>query len=111
MVYKFNEYSPKYSIDYGSIRKNIASKKFINIIFTLLNEKKYPDIETFYSANKDIEPFIKVYLDSAGASSFKYSQSVFSHFSETMTNDDYQRLIKSIIDLTNQKRKFDFSPS
>ena len=107
MVYNVREYYPKFSMDYGSIRKNIVSKKFVNFIFSLLNSKKYPSIELFYSSNKSFDEFIKLYLNSNGISAYKYNPNAFEHFKETMTEDDYQKMVRSIFDLTDKKKQFD----
>ena len=107
MVYKYKEYSPKFSIEFDSIRKNIALKKYVNFIFSLINSKKYPSIESFYSSNRNFDTFIQLYLSLNGANPSKYKSSTFVHFKETMTENDYQRMIKSIFELTNAKRQFD----
>ena len=107
MVYKYKEYSPQFSIDFGSIRKNIALKKYVNFIFSLINSKKYPSIELFYSSNRNFDTFIQLYLSSNVVMPFKYKTNTFLHFKETMTENDYQRMIKSIFELTNAKKQFD----
>ena len=110
MHYDLEEFYPEFSIEFKTIKKNSAEKAFVKYIFKVLNGKKYRDIDSFYMHNSNFYSFLENYIKEKGRTNTiaKLKTNVLSsHFGESLTEDDYQLIIRSIIKLTERKKKFD----
>lgn len=105
MVYRYEEYKKAFFVDLKSIQKNVASEKFCKYIFECLNSRKYSNIDMFYTINSTLNDFISSYMKSKNFPSFKHTANVLIHFSEGITEQEYQKIIKSIINYNAFKNK------
>ena len=110
MHYDLKEFYPEFSLEFKTIKKNSAEKAFVKYIFDVLNKKKYKDIDSFYIHNSNFYLFLENYIKEKGRTNsiVKLKANVLSaHFGESLTEDDYQLIIRSIIKLTERKKNFD----
>lgn len=94
MKYNMNEYIT--AVDRSDAEKEqelaVASK-----IMSLLNQNNYDSLDRFLEANADYEGFL-----------YKHNMdNVVKHFGRTLTQEDYDKIINSLKQLTNDKSDFD----
>ena len=109
MRYNLKEYYPEFSVDFKIIKKNYAQKSFVKYIFNVLNQRKYNDIEAFYSQNSNFQQFLMNYINynkRVNEISTINPNTLNLHFSQTLSEDDYQLIIKNIFKLSEKKMSF-----
>ena len=107
MTYRFEEYCPEFIVGFKSVKKDEAEKYFVKFIFSLLNSKVYQSIEAFREAHPTFDSFINLLLNRQRPLNMNHGTTVCSHFKGPMADEDYQKIINSIIKLTQRKKDFD----
>lgn len=93
MEYKFKEYERVMDTQ----NKILEERAIVEKIMSLLNNNKYSSIDSFYEENKNIEDFKKNHNLNI----------VLKHFGEKLNQEDYEKIINSLKNLTEKKSSFD----
>ncbi len=93
MVYNFKEYKAIFDTPMKRSQELAASRK----VMDLLNKNKYDSLEEFISKNTNYQNFLKN----------NRMENVVKHFGNTLTEEDYTRILENMRVLTKTKQDFE----
>lgn len=92
MIYNFKEYNTVFDTPMKIEQELVISRK----IMDLLNKNKYDDLEEFIQKNDNYQNFLKK----------NNMTTVIKHFGNTLTEEDYVKILENLRKLTKAKKEF-----